>query len=259
MAQYGKVDYWNKRYTTKDHVTLKILQEYDWYVDAKDAKELVVSYLAGKLESKILIVGCGISLLTRELYNDGFKNVIAVDFCQEAVNIMRERDKDLEGLQILVMDMRNLSMFPDHAFDCIVDKACLDAVMSSDSSIDAAHRALEETSRVLAPEGIFLSFSYADTQSRYPHLKKDQFEWTVGQTSLSTGIDNDISYSVFIATKWNVEQKAEWQIEEDKRLEILRKKIEKRKEEEKRLPGEDTDDEDDNLKIEDVKKSAGKQ
>ena len=47
----------------------------------------------------------------------------AIDFCEEAISIMRERDKDLEGLQILVMDVRNLSMFPDHAFDCIVDKA----------------------------------------------------------------------------------------------------------------------------------------
>ena len=71
--------------------------------------------------------------------------------------------------------------------------------------------------------------SYADVQSRYPHLKKDQFEWTVGQTSISTGIDNDISYSVFIATKWNEEEKAAWQIEEDKRLELLRQKREKQK------------------------------
>ena len=254
MAQYGIVDYWNKRYTEADHVTLKIIKEYDWYVDAEDAKNLVISYLAGKLEAKILIIGCGISLLTRELYKEGFKNLTAIDFCEEAISIMRERDKDLEGLQILVMDVRNLSMFPDHAFDCIVDKACIDAVMSSNSSIEAAHKALEETSRVLAPEGIFLSFSYADIQSRYPHLKKDQFEWTVGQTSMSTGIDNDISYSVFIATKWNAKQKAEWQIEEDKRLELLQIKLEKQKAEERRLPGEDTDDEDDIKKLENVKK-----
>ena len=54
MAQYGIVDYWNKRYTEADHVTLKIIKEYDWYVDAEDAKNLVISYLAGKLEAKIL-------------------------------------------------------------------------------------------------------------------------------------------------------------------------------------------------------------
>ena len=90
-------------------------------------------------------------------------------------------------------------------------------------------------------------------QSRYPHFKKDQFEWTVGQTSISTGIDNDISYNVFIATKWNEEEKAAWQIEEDKRLEILRLKREKQKEEEKRLPGEDTDSEDEKNLLEDGK------
>ena len=253
MAQFGKVDYWRERYTKADHITRKIVTEYDWYVDAEDTKNLVASYLAGKLDSKILIVGCGISLLTRILYGAGFKNIIAVDFCKDAVEIMRRRDKDLEGVQILVMDTRNLSTFPDAAFDCVVDKACLDSVFSSDSSIEAAHRALEEISRVLAPEGFFLSVSYADVQSRYPHLKKDQFEWTVGQTSISTGIDNDISYSVFIATKWNEEEKAAWQIEEDKRLEILRQKREKQKKEEKRLPGEDTDSEDEKSLLEDGK------
>ena len=136
------------------YITRKIVTEYDWYVDAEDTKNLVASYLAGKLDSKILIVGCGISLLTRVLYNAGFKNIIAVDFCEDAVEIMRTRDKDLEGVQVLVMDARNLSTFPDAAFDCVVDKACLDSVFSSDSSIEAAHRALEEISRVLAPEGI---------------------------------------------------------------------------------------------------------
>ena len=116
---------------------------------------------------KILIVGCGISLLTRVLYNAGFKNIIAVDFCEDAVEIMRKRDKDLEGVQVLVMDARNLSTFPDAAFDC-GRQSLLDSVFSSDSSIEAAHRALEEL-QSNTPEGIFLSVSYADVQSRYPH------------------------------------------------------------------------------------------
>ena len=115
MAQYGIVDYWNKRYTEADHVTLKIIKEYDWYVDAEDAKNLVISYLAGKLEAKILIVGCGISLLTRELYKEGFKNLTAIDYSCKMVNpqivFLRKSKRFLEAKCVETISQGTFAIF----------------------------------------------------------------------------------------------------------------------------------------------------
>jgi EEF1A lysine methyltransferase 4 len=222
MSKYGEVGFWDKRYSTKDPITLKIQKTYDWYVDAEDAKNLVQSYLAGNLGAKILIVGCGNSNVTRLLYNAGYKNIVCIDFSQVLVDLLLERDRDLEGVQVLTMDSRNLTMFPDDTFHCILDKACLDSVMSGNTSVDAAHDMLEEVSRVLRVDGLYLSFTYANQEARFPHLKKPQFRWVVGQTSMSTGIDNDVSYNVFVCTKKSHEDWAKMMEEE----EMLKKKKE---------------------------------
>lgn len=232
MSKYGEVEFWDKRYSTKHFLTHKIVLNYDWYVDADDAKNLVASYMAGDLGAKILVVGCGISDIQRLLYKAGFKNIVCVDFSQVVIDLLQTRDADLEGVQFLTMDCRNLTMFPDNTFNCILDKACLDAVMSGNNSVDAAHDMLEEVSRVLAVDGIYLSFTYANQESRFPHLKKPQFRWVVGQTSMNTGVDDDISYNVFVCTK---KSKADWAeiMEEEERT----KKKEAEKEAEKEEAG----------------------
>ena len=201
MSKYADMKFWEKKYQEKDPITLKMVESYDWYVDAEDLAMLVDSYLMGKFGAKILIPGCGSSLLPRVLYKMGYKNLFCIDFCAPLIHQLQQRDGDMEGSEHFIMDATNLTMFPNNFFDAVIDKACLDAVMSGDNSVDGAHDMLEEVSRTLAVGGMYLSVSYAPSEARFPHMKKPMFNWTVGLSSLSAGVDNDITYNVYVCTK----------------------------------------------------------
>ena len=90
----------------------------------------------------------------------------------------------------------------------MVDKACLDCIFSSDSS--RLKPPIEPWKKLLgiSTEGIFCSFHMSDVQSSISTLQERSGlnGWFV-KPAYSTGIDNDISYNVFIATKWNEEER----------------------------------------------------
>ena len=61
MAEYGKPEYWELRYTQKK-------SQYDWYHDFSLLKDFIVPAIPSS-ESKILMAGCGSSKISEELFN----------------------------------------------------------------------------------------------------------------------------------------------------------------------------------------------
>ena len=70
------------------------------------------------------------------MYEEGFQNVINIDFCPGVVEIMKEYYKSRElNFQCtytiivdLLMDVRNMSAFRDKDFEVVFDKGTLDCV-----------------------------------------------------------------------------------------------------------------------------------
>ena len=75
------------------------------------------------------------------------------------------------------MDARKLQ-FEDGAFECVIDKACFDALLSGDNSTPNSAAMLSEVHRVLAPNGVYICITYGVPAARSTYFdNKDLFDW----------------------------------------------------------------------------------
>jgi SAM-dependent methyltransferase len=128
--------------------------------------------------------------MSEELYNDGFSNIVNVDFSPVVIKSMQEKCKDKNGLQCMnsiprcftfvvkKMDMRELD-FPDGIFHSVLDKATLDSVLCAEGSLPLAAKCLSEISRVLESGGVFVSISHGAPNTRMQILDRPEYGWTV--------------------------------------------------------------------------------
>lgn len=65
--------------------------------------------------------------LTADLYHVGYHNQVSIDFSSNAIDIMKDRHRDL-NLEWTVMDVRQMN-FGDAEFDVAIDKGTLDAML----------------------------------------------------------------------------------------------------------------------------------
>jgi len=70
MAQYGKSEYWEERYTRDP-------EPFDWYQRWAGLKDTFLEYC--QTHMKILMLGSGNSRLSEEMYEEGFHNVTNID------------------------------------------------------------------------------------------------------------------------------------------------------------------------------------
>lgn len=112
--------------------------------------------------SNILIAGCGTSRLSEELYEEGYANVTSIDNSYTAIKLMNEEYKErLPNLVFKQMDVRHMSnQFKDGAFDVVIDKALLDAMVCTDGASANVNMMLSEINRVLTPEGVYVCISH---------------------------------------------------------------------------------------------------
>lgn len=80
-AGYAHSDYWNARFAHEE--------QYDWLKGYKDCRHLCVPHL--KTSDRILILGCGNSTLTQDLYNDGFHNLTSIDLSEVVIERMQAK------------------------------------------------------------------------------------------------------------------------------------------------------------------------
>ena len=80
-VQYLQTNYWNNRFDSE--------QQYDWFKDYNHFKHLCIPHL--QPNDSILILGCGNSSLTQDLYNDGYMNLTSVDLSAVVIDRMRTK------------------------------------------------------------------------------------------------------------------------------------------------------------------------
>lgn len=121
------------------------------------------------------MLGCGNSRLSEEMYDDGYRNIVNVDYSSTVINQMRLRHKTRDTMEWHEMDIRQLK-FQDDTFDVAIDKGTMDAMMTSKGDvwdppqdvIDNCTREVSEVLRVLRKgKGIFLYLTFGQ-----PHFRK---------------------------------------------------------------------------------------
>lgn len=167
---YGDALYWDARYVQE-------AESFDWYQRYASLRPLVRRYIP--TSSRVLMVGCGNALMSEDMVDDGYENIMNVDISSVAIDLMRRKYEHMPQLNYMEMDVRDMSFFPDESFDAVIDKGTLDSLMcGSDAPISAA-RMLGEVSRLLKPGGIYMLITYGDPKVRMPHLTRSIYSWKI--------------------------------------------------------------------------------
>jgi ubiquinone/menaquinone biosynthesis C-methylase UbiE len=112
------------------------------------------------------------------MFQDGFTNIIDVDFSENAVKIMQERYKERNiKINYKQMNVTDMSEFEKGQFQAILDKGTLDSILCGEEAIPIAYKYLREVDRVLSEKGIFICISYGDEEHRINFFKNQ--DWSV--------------------------------------------------------------------------------
>jgi ubiquinone/menaquinone biosynthesis C-methylase UbiE len=167
-SEYRSQDYWEQRYKLDQR------SSYEWFLNYTQVKPLIVPHI--EVGSRILDVGCGNSLLAVSLAEDGYSNVLSIDYAASAIERAQKQHPALEWLQ---QDVRSMDGIASESVDFAFDKGTFDALFSEDSSpwepseavLQDVQAGLAEIWRVLKAGGKFLCISLGQ-----PHFRRKYFE-----------------------------------------------------------------------------------
>ena len=152
-TQYDSEKYWDQRYNNIE----KYSDTYDWYFNPKKILKLFNNIEKNK---KILVVGCGNSLLSEELYNYGFNNnnIYNIDISEVIIRYQIEKYKDYK-MKWFKGNITNLYNLKKNIFDIIIDKGTIDTLACRDYK--NVQKSLYEIINVLKSNGIFILISFS--------------------------------------------------------------------------------------------------
>lgn len=192
---YASKTYWNNRYFNED--------SFDWFVPYKNFRELILQTIS--VGDKILMLGCGNSLLSMEMYEDGFKNILNIDYSDIVIQKMKEKYAFLKDMEWQVMDIFNMSTLEGESFDVILEKGTLDALLVkerdpwslSDEAEAMINNVLTQVSNLLKPSGRFISITFAQPHFRLPFYAQSKYCWN---TTMKT-IGSNFHYFFYVMIK----------------------------------------------------------
>ncbi|KAF2924264.1 hypothetical protein DAI22_07g257200 [Oryza sativa Japonica Group] len=168
---YGEAEYWDARYVEEGGAP------YDWYQRYAALRPFVRRFAPP--ESRVLMIGCGSALMSEDMVDDGYTEIMNIDISSVVIEIMRKKHFNIPQLQYMQMDARDMSIFSDESFDCAIDKGTLDSLMCGVGAPLSAAQMVLEVERLLKPGGIFMLITYGDPSVRVPHLNQSGCNWKI--------------------------------------------------------------------------------
>jgi SAM-dependent methyltransferase len=172
---YGDPTWWDRSYARSEGTT------FDWLQTWESLRESLTQVI--DREARILMLGCGNSLLSEQMYEAGFCSICNIDISPTVIGSMQERNSHRQ-MSWLVMDCTNLS-FPPESFDVTLDKGTLDCFLCGQGGYTNAAAMTREAFRVLKPGGKHISISFGRPEIREMHFKARGLEWAVSNLALA--------------------------------------------------------------------------
>jgi len=136
------------------------------------------------------MLGCGNSRLSQEMWDDGYKNIVNVDYSSIVIQQMRRRHQSTRPeMEWHEADVRQLP-FETELFDVAIDKGTMDAMMTAKGDVwdpppqvvDDCSREVTEALRVLRkPDGIFLYLTFGQPHFRRRYLTQPNTKLEIRQ------------------------------------------------------------------------------
>ncbi|KAI1791823.1 S-adenosyl-L-methionine-dependent methyltransferase [Ganoderma leucocontextum] len=127
--EYGTKEYWDQRYTQESEET-----SFDWFKSYGDIADIIRELIPDK-SSRVLMLGCGNSTLSQDMYDDGYKNIVNADYSGILIDKMKRKHAGLAPeMEWHEMDIRDLKFDAD-SFDVAIDKGTMDAMMTAKADV----------------------------------------------------------------------------------------------------------------------------
>ena len=170
--QFQLKHYWDKFFARRD-------SPFEWYGEYADLCHVLHSYV--KPANKTLVVGCGNSKLSEQLYDAGYHAIDNIDISEIVIRQMAARNKQKRPkMTFAVMDVRRMD-YGDSAYDCVIDKGTLDALLTDTEleTVEKVDRMFAEIRRVLKTSGRYLCVTLAQTHVLEKLLSAFEAGWLV--------------------------------------------------------------------------------
>ncbi|TDG40126.1 hypothetical protein AWZ03_013447 [Drosophila navojoa] len=124
--EFAQTDYWNEFFKKRGE------KAFEWYGEYIELCDQIHKYI--KPVDKILMLGCGNSKLSMDMYDAGYRDITNIDISSVAVKKMIDLNaKTRPDMKFIKMDATKMS-FPDASFSVALDKGTLDAIFVNDSA-----------------------------------------------------------------------------------------------------------------------------
>ncbi|KAM6921417.1 eEF1A lysine and N-terminal methyltransferase [Xenentodon cancila] len=150
--EFSSAGYWEKFFKKRGE------KAFEWYGDYNKLCGVLHKYI--KVQDKVLVVGCGNSELSEQLYDVGYKHLTNIDISETVVTHMNQRNAACRpGLSFHQVDATQ-TPYEDASHQAALDKGTLDA-MASEEEGSLARKMLSEVSRVLCVGGRYICVTLA--------------------------------------------------------------------------------------------------
>jgi EEF1A lysine methyltransferase 4 len=172
--EYGTLQYWESRYS-------EVTETFDWFKDFAQIKDQTASIFPDK-HAKLINLGCGNSLFAVQLVEEGWIDLVNVDYSENCIQYMKTQ---YPALNWVVCDIFKMDeMFPSDHFDCAIDKGTLDALLTkkhdpwdpSQDILDEIRLYMIQVAKSLKPGGKFIHITFAQPHFRRRFLEFDCFK-----------------------------------------------------------------------------------
>lgn len=184
--------YANPRYWDDYYNKTSVEERFDWYgswdtsiqemsfapkggteqVTARAIGDILRPYLTP--ESQIMMLGCGNSNMSEQMYSAGFENIVNVDISEKLLASLRERLGASMPRMRWVYENASALSFEPGTFDVTIDKGTFDAIEQNKPLLQSA---VAEAHRTLRPGGFFLSVTFNRPEVRVEQQMREAVNW----------------------------------------------------------------------------------
>lgn len=155
---YSKKEFWNDRFQNTSG-------NFDWYAEWDQLKQFYKPLITEA--SKILMVGCGNSKMSNQMFNEGYKEITNIDISDVVIEKMKA---EYPHLSYIEMDATNMT-YNSNTFDCVIDKGTLDALMCSEDK-KIPKKLISEMFRVTNVNGYCTIITHGEPNYRLDYIKE---------------------------------------------------------------------------------------
>ncbi|XP_025829266.1 methyltransferase-like protein 13 isoform X2 [Agrilus planipennis] len=132
---------------------------FEWYGEYTELSKHLHKYI--KISERILVLGCGNSSLSSDLFDVGYRNIISIDISEIVIHQMKKLHSLIRpSLKFIHMDALNMT-FEEGEFSVAIDKGTLDALIPKESAdvIEKATKYFKQIDKAIKFGGRYICIS----------------------------------------------------------------------------------------------------